>query len=575
MFINSTLHGACIAPFYDASLFPPEGGYIGGRLCSQQSQGAGSPLCCLPCPASYWAYSDNFETLGTVAGWLNVAGLALQSFMLISNAFLPAARTRSHYLTQCLIIAVIWINLAFVIPLGAEPDQCYDGITPNDMFTSMTCAWSGAFLLAGALAGSMWIFIRAFSMHLTVVWDIVPGPRFFYISQAVGWGVPAALFAAAISISGVSFRFGNACHINHDNSMVTFWGWLLAVAGAAVIVQMCTFGYCLRVFFNSLWEDSARPSSQASAKSLPMSVMSAKSQRGRVIYRRLKSVLYLQWRGMLIVTIVLVDVIFFAVVFVYLDKLEESMLHDYTRVLPWVVCLIENQGNRDVCFQYSHKWLISEPTIGAMLLMISLLGIELFVLLFRWSLITGWKERWVALTQRGGNNQEFVSLDARKSPFSPEPPTYELRKVGGRLRIDYSDRKSWDPHTVRPTLPNSMLDDMISTPNSPVPVYSPPQQQREEEESEQSEEDISPMTPLDQQRRNTPPMLTRNFSSPRTSMRPVHQERTMGWDPSSTFANSDPQSAFTSRGGRHMTTPSLPPPTEYETRPLSPPGQAL
>jgi len=347
--------------------------------------------------------------------------------------------------------------------------------------------------------------------------------------------------------------------------------------------EFSSFGYCLRVFFNSLWEDSARPLSQGSAKSLPMSVASAKSQRARVIYRRLKSVLYLQWRGMLIVTIVLVDVIFFAVVFVYLDKLEESMLHDYTRVLPWVLCLIENQGDRNPCFQYSHKWLISEPTIGAMLLMISLLGIELFVLLFRWSLIAGWKERWIALTQRGGNQQEFVSLDARKSPFSPEPPTYELRKMGGRLQIDYSDRKSWDPHTVRPTLPSSILEDVATTPNSPAPIYSPPrqreqrfQQQREEEESEQSEEDISPMTPLDQQyRRNTPPMVTRNFSSLRMSTRPTHHETTMDWDPSSSFASSDPQSAFTSRGGRHMTTPSLPPPTEFETRPLSPPGQAL
>jgi hypothetical protein len=314
-----------------------------------------------------------------------------------------------------------------------------------------------------------------------------------------------------------------------------------------------------------------------------MSVMSAKSQRGRVIYRRLKSVLYLQWRGMLIVTIVLVDVIFFAVVFVYLDKLEESMLHDYKRVLPWVVCLIENKGDRNPCFRYSHKWLISEPTIGAMLLMISLLGIELFVLLFRWSLITGWKERWTALTQPKENNQEFVSLDARKSPFSPEPPTYELRKMGGRLRIDYADRKSWDPHTVQPTYPNNILDDAVSTPNSPVPIYSPPPprpHEEEEESDQQSEEsDISPMTPLDQQRRHTPPMLARNFSSLKRTIRhsppTTHNENTMDWDPSSTFAASDPQSAFTSRGARHMTTPSLPPPTEFEGRPLSPPGQAM
>lgn len=299
--------------------------------------------------------------------------------------------------------------------------------------------------------------------------------------------------------------------------------------------------------------------SQGSAKSLPMSVMSAKSQRARVIYRRLKSVLYLQWRGMLIVTIVLVDVIFFAVVFVYLDKIEVSMLHDYTRVLPWVICLIENGGNRDQCFKFSHKWLISEPTIGAMLIMISLLGIELFVLLFRWSLITAWKERWTALTK--GKPQEFVSLDARKAQFDPNTPTYELRKLGGRLQIDYSDRKSWDPHTMRPTSPTNLLDDNATTPNSPAPIYSPPRRR------EHQEDDVSPITPLDSQtRRYTPPVVpARNFSSPR--IRNAQSERTMAWDPATSFARG---------GARHMTTPSLPPPTEFEERrPLSPPGQAL
>lgn len=297
-----------------------------------------------------------------------------------------------------------------------------------------------------------------------------------------------------------------------------------------------------------------------------MSVLSAKSQRARVIYRRLKSVLYLQWRGMLIVTIVLVDVIFFAVVFVSLDKIEVSMLHDYTRVLPWVICLIENGGNRDQCFKFSHKWLISEPTIGAMLIMISLLGIELFVLLFRWSLITGWKERWAALTK--GKPQEFVSLDARKAQFDANTPTYELRKLGGRLQIDCSDRKSWDPHTMRPTSPNNLLDDNATTPNSPAPIYSPPRRR------EQQEDDVTPITPLDSQtRRYTPPTPARKFSSPR--IRNVQSDRTMAWDPATSFASSDPAIVFVKDGARHRTTPSLPPPTEFEGRPLSPPGQAL
>jgi hypothetical protein len=146
MFINSTLHGACVAPFYDASLFPPEGGcmscemiYLLGVYTLTRGQISVAVfvrnkiqqpryVVCLVQhrigPIRTVSHVDtrvqlyladlqplDFETLGTVAGWLNVAGLVLQSFMLISNTFLPAAKTRSHYLTQCLIIAVIWINV--------------------------------------------------------------------------------------------------------------------------------------------------------------------------------------------------------------------------------------------------------------------------------------------------------------------------------------------------------------------------------------------------------------------------------------------------------------------------------
>ena len=64
------------------------------------------------------------------------------------------------------------LQLGFVIPLGAKPDQCYNEITPNDMYTSMACAWSGAFILSGALTAVAWVLIRAFSMHLQICWDV-------------------------------------------------------------------------------------------------------------------------------------------------------------------------------------------------------------------------------------------------------------------------------------------------------------------------------------------------------------------------------------------------------------------
>jgi len=47
-------------------------------------------------------------------------------------------------------------QMGFIIPLGASPSQCHNLITPNDMFTDLTCAFSGAFLLAGGWAAIVW-----------------------------------------------------------------------------------------------------------------------------------------------------------------------------------------------------------------------------------------------------------------------------------------------------------------------------------------------------------------------------------------------------------------------------------
>jgi uncharacterized BrkB/YihY/UPF0761 family membrane protein len=191
-----------------------------------------------------------------VAEGLNVAGLICLVFLLISFLVLPAEKTRSHYLSYCLIIAAIFMavskylsspvtaadyrQLGFVIPLGGQPDQCYDEITPNDMYSNLTCAFSGAFLISGGMSMAVWIFIRALSMHLQICWDVTPGKKFFYWAQGLGWSVAATFFTITITITGVSFRFGDVCHVNAKHSMQDFWGPLLAIAGAAMVIQIAT-----------------------------------------------------------------------------------------------------------------------------------------------------------------------------------------------------------------------------------------------------------------------------------------------------------------------------------------------
>lgn len=98
---------------------------------------------------------------------------------MITFIALPVEKTRGHYLSYCLIVAGIFMavcltlellyslayvaQLGFVIPLGAQPEQCYNEITPNDMYSSLTCAFSGAFLIAGGLSMGVW---SAFSPRL-------------------------------------------------------------------------------------------------------------------------------------------------------------------------------------------------------------------------------------------------------------------------------------------------------------------------------------------------------------------------------------------------------------------------
>jgi hypothetical protein len=218
----------------------------------------------------------DFNTYYRVAEGLNVAGLILLVFLLVSFLVLPAEKTRRHYLSYCLIIAGIFmavstrvlshcaksnkLQLGFVIPLATRPQQCYNKITPNDMYSSMPCALSGAFLVSGGLSIAVWsrciqwwnapnytdghpVFIRALSMHLQICWDVTPGKKFFYWAQGLGWSVAATFFTTTITITGVSFRFGDVCHVNSKHSMSDFWGPLLAIAGAATLVQIGTQVY--------------------------------------------------------------------------------------------------------------------------------------------------------------------------------------------------------------------------------------------------------------------------------------------------------------------------------------------
>lgn len=93
---------------------------INGRICIPVPQL--NATCCVPCPYSDWMYADGFERRTEIASWVNVAAMFSTLFILFSYAFLPVKWTSRHYLSVCLALGVLCIEVCIT-------RQCLDSLT--------------------------------------------------------------------------------------------------------------------------------------------------------------------------------------------------------------------------------------------------------------------------------------------------------------------------------------------------------------------------------------------------------------------------------------------------------------
>lgn len=92
----------------------------------------------------------------------------------------------------------------------------------------------------------------------------------------------------------------------------------------------------------------------------------------RVTYRRVKKVVALQWRGIMVVMILIVSVVYFCVVFLALDSIQEKEEQkNYDDTLPWVSCLVRNEGDKNQCLREASVLTLNEPTVLAVLYLIA------------------------------------------------------------------------------------------------------------------------------------------------------------------------------------------------------------
>lgn len=274
------------------------------------------------------------------------------------------------------------------------------------MYSDLSCAFSGSLLLFGGWMVVIWSFIRTVAFHLQVCWEVVLGPKFMWGAFLGGFGIPAIGMTVMLIMTGVSFRFGEICHINIKHGQQDYWYPIMAFTAAALVVQLTTMVYCMHIYLRSLFDNSA--STNDNSSSLPSYTSSMRTVTARQAYRRVKRVLQLQWRGLTLVVIIIANVIFFAVVFINLDHEVEPNAANLKKAQPWLMCLAFG-GTKASCKKYASALGPNEATLLAMIYLLSLVGFWNFILFARPSMFAGWLD----LYRRSfPHRNEFISTDA-------------------------------------------------------------------------------------------------------------------------------------------------------------------
>ena len=232
------------------------------------------------------------------------------------------------------------------------------------MRSDITCAFSGALLIFGGWAVIIWVFWRALALHLQICWEVSTGKVFFWVTLIVGWLIPAVGVTLTLSLTGVSYRFGNVCHINHKYGLEDFWGPLLAFATLALVLQFITIGYCVNVYVRSLVDDKATTENSSGVPTYSGSMNTASA---RQAYRRVRRMVALQWRGATIVILIIAEVVFFSVIFVSMDNSSQVNEDLIARSSKWVMCMYTTQGDKDQCLPFASDLVKNEAVVIAVL----------------------------------------------------------------------------------------------------------------------------------------------------------------------------------------------------------------
>jgi hypothetical protein len=153
--------------------------------------------------------------------------------------------------------------------------------------------------------------------------------------------------------------------------------------------------YCVKVYLKSVWSNA--PEHSQGSSGLPSYASSSRTRSAKVVYQRVKKVLWLQWRSVTIVLLLVADVIFFSIIWIELDTAITNIGAGHTdHIMAFLACILINPkvNQRGKCFDLGQKVLVNEQTCVALLLMLSVSS-SLPAILFSADLnLVNWYSNW-------------------------------------------------------------------------------------------------------------------------------------------------------------------------------------
>lgn len=197
-----------------------------------------------------------------------------------------------------------------------------------------------------------------------VVWERNLGRKYMFASLACIILGSIVLLVLDLEITGLSYQLGRVCYINPYKGWGTFWIPLLVIAGLTFVFQFLTMAYCVFIVVRPIWHERTiffprrRPRTSVEYR------QGAEARQASVQTRK---ILRMQWRPVLIVFMVVLNVVLLSTVF-----LEAEGMYTYPteRFIPWVGCLI-SLGGKEECMTEASKLGPNENLIVAILILLA------------------------------------------------------------------------------------------------------------------------------------------------------------------------------------------------------------